>query len=284
MPVNIAASIRQRLLNKAKKESRPFQEVLQYYAMERFLYRVSHSKHVNRFVLKGALMLHIWQIPNVRATMDIDFLGKDSNQAESVTQQMQDILAVDVEPDGLIFEKRLKTETITEEADYHGIRVHIVTYLDVAKIHVQIDIGFDDIIFPQPEKLSLPSLLDLPEPHLWCYSRESVIAEKLEAMYKLGELNSRMKDFYDIWFLARQYTFDRGILKKAIQLTFHKRESVLSTDCIFFSSEFIEKKQVQWAAFKKRLALPHIPDDFSKIIGFLKTFLLPIIQEIKYSE
>ena len=83
MPVNIAASIRQRLLNKAKKEFRPFHELLQYYTMERFLYRVSRSKHANRFVLKGALMLHIWQMPNVRATMDIDFLGKGSNQAEN---------------------------------------------------------------------------------------------------------------------------------------------------------------------------------------------------------
>lgn len=277
---NIVASVRQRLLNKAKEDRRPFHELLQYYAMERFLYRLSSSPCADHFILKGALMLHVWQAPNCRATMDIDFLGKCNNRAEGIVKQIKEVISIEI-ADGLVFDQHVKAETITEEKDYSGVRVRFLAFLDTAKIHMQIDIGFGDLIFPMPEQHYLPALLDLPSPFLWCYSRESVIAEKLEAMMTLGFLNSRMKDFYDVWFLARNYLFNGEMLSRAIQLTFKQRKTEF-TEPVFLSFDFIQQKQPQWMAFKKRLGneVP-IPEKFEEVIKFLKIFLEPMLLALK---
>ena len=277
---NIPASIRQRLLNKAKEENRPFHELLQYYAMERFLYRLSSSPHVSHFILKGALMLHIWQAPNRRSTMDIDLLGKCSNRTEIIIQQIKEIISIEV-ADGVIFEQNILTEFIAEETDYSGVRVQFLAFLDTAKIPMQIDIGFGDCIFPMPEQHYLPTLLNLPAPFLWCYSRESVIAEKLEAMMTLGALNSRMKDFYDVWFLSRQYSFNGETLARAIQLTFKQRKTEY-TEPIFLSANFVQQKQSQWMAFRKRLGNEdYIQEKFEGVVESLKLFLEPILLALK---
>ena len=208
-PKNIPASIRQRLLNKSRAEHRPLNELLQYYAIERFLYRLSKSAHADRFILKGALMLRVWNSPEIRPTMDIDMLGRTANDEAGIIRQIKEILDVVAEPDGIIFNpESIQSERITEDSDYEGIRITFMGELDSAEIHMQIDIGFGDIVFPDPELLSIPTLLDLPEPKLLCYSMESAIAEKFEAMVKLGVLNSRMKDFYDIWLLSRRFDFE----------------------------------------------------------------------------
>jgi predicted nucleotidyltransferase component of viral defense system len=202
---NISASVRQRLLNKAKQDRRPFNELLQYYGMERFLYRLSQSPHARRFVLKGGLMLRVWNVSESRPTMDIDMLGRTSNEPSQIVRQMQEMLALEVEPDGMVFDvASLQTEPITKAADYQGIRVRCLGYLDKARVNIQLDLGFGDVVFPQPETAFLPTLLDYPAPQLLCYSRESVIAEKFEAMLSRGELNSRMKDFYECDSLMRE--------------------------------------------------------------------------------
>jgi len=122
-PKNIPASVRQRLLNRAKNDRRPFNELLQYYAMERFLYRLSQSVHADRFILKGALMLRVWRAPELRPTMDIDLLGRTSNEEADIVAQIRGILTVDVEADGLTFDPdSIRAERITEDADYEGIR------------------------------------------------------------------------------------------------------------------------------------------------------------------
>ncbi len=209
---NIAASVRQRLLNRARSDLRPFNELLQYYAMERFLYRLSKSKYANQFILKGALMLRVWEAPEHRPTMDIDMLGNVSNNQESIRLQIKKILAVDVHLDGLIFDaESVLSQRITEDADYQGVRVRFKGALGTARINVQIDIGFGDIFYPKAKKSELPTMLEYPAPKLLCYSRESAIAEKFEAMVKLGMLNSRIKDFYDIWMLSRQFDFDGSL-------------------------------------------------------------------------
>jgi len=198
---NISASVKQRLLNRSKTDNRSFKvnELLQYYAMERFLYRLSLSRHAQHYILKGALMLRAWNSPEFRSTMDIDMLGKTLNEETNIIVQICDILAVEVDPDGLVFySESIRTERITEDADYEGIRVRFNGFLGTARISMQIDIGFGDIVYPEPEMAELPCMLDFPAPSLLCYSRESAIAEKFEAMVKLGHLNSRMKDFYDI--------------------------------------------------------------------------------------
>ncbi|STX29968.1 Nucleotidyl transferase of uncharacterised function (DUF1814) [Legionella beliardensis] len=276
-PQNVAASIRQRLLNYSKAHQRPFIEILQYYAMERFLYRLSLSPYKDQFILKGALMLRIWNAPISRPTMDIDMLGKTSNEEANIFQQMKEILSLDVITDGLVFDiTSLTTERIKEDADYQGIRVLFKGNLETAKIHMQIDIGFGDIVYPIPEKATMPTLLDLPAPKLLTYSRETAIAEKFEAMIKLGILNSRMKDFYDIWMLSRQFNFTGTELAEAIRLTFKNRGTTLPTKDELFTEQFIQSKQIQWTAFTKRLNQEHIPTQFHEIVADIQSFLSPI--------
>ena len=279
--VNVAASIRQRLKNQSNKDKRPFNELLQYYAMERFLYRLSQSAHAEIFILKGALMLRAWQSPEVRPTMDIDMLGRTSNDEGSIITQIKDIISVESEPDGLIFDTdSIRAERITEDADYEGIRVRFVGSLDGAQIHMQIDIGFGDIVHPEAVMTELPTILDSPIPKLLCYSRESAIAEKFEAMLKLGELNSRMKDFYDVWLLSRQFNFKGEDLTEAIRLTLSHRGTTIPTDITAFSKEFVDAKQVQWAAFSKRLGQEHVPTNFSDIVSAVEAFIQPVASAI----
>ncbi|MGO9529605.1 MAG: nucleotidyl transferase AbiEii/AbiGii toxin family protein [Syntrophobacteraceae bacterium] len=274
---NVPASVRQRLINRAKSDKRPFNELLQYYAMERFLYRLSRSAHADRFILKGALMLRAWRSPEFRPTMDIDMLGRTSNEEAIIVAQIRDVIAVDVETDGLTFDPdSIQSERITEDADYEGIRVRLRGMLDSARVSMQIDIGFGDIVYPEPEELDLPTMLDSPAPRLLCYSRESAIAEKFEAIVKFGVLNSRMKDFYDIWLLSRQFDFDGAKLAEAIRLTFERRRTALSADIEAFNKTFVDSKQVQWTAFWKRLQQDHIPALFNDIVSAMETFLSPL--------
>ena len=277
-PRNIPASVRQRLLNQAKSDRRPFNELLQYYAMERFLYRLSQSSHTDRFILKGALMLRVWRSPEVRPTMDIDMLGRTSNEETDIITQIRDILTVDVEMDGLAFDPdSIQAERITEDADYDGIRIRFLGALGSVRVNMQIDIGFGDIIFPEPEEMDFPTMLNFSAPRLLCYSRESSISEKLEAMVKLDMLNSRMKDFYDIWLLSRQFNFDGAKLAEAIRRTFLQRGTVLPMEIEVFAEPFIVAKQTQWEAFCKRLQQNHVPSSFREIMASVNRFLSPIV-------
>lgn len=276
-PKNISASVRQKLLNRARVDKRPFNEILQYYAMERFLYRLSQSVHADRFILKGVLMLRVWRSPEFRPTMDIDMLGLTSNQEASIVAQLREVMTVDVVPDGLAFEPgSIQSERITEDADYEGIRIRFRGALDSARVNMQVDIGFGDIIYPGPTKSYLPVMLEAPAPKLLCYSRESTIAEKFEAMVKLGRLNSRMRDFYDIWLLSRQFDFDGKKLAEAIRLTFERRGTRIPRRVEAFEPSFSEAKQVQWTAFRQRLQQDHAPKVFSDVVAVVEEFLAPI--------
>jgi hypothetical protein len=278
---NMAASVRAKLLNISRKDNRPFEEVLQYYAMERFLYRLSLSEHSKCFILKGALMLRVWDFPEIRPTTDIDILGVTDNEEQKLLNQIKEVLRVEVEPDGLIFgTESLQTEQITEEADYQGIRVRFTGTLGSAIVRMQIDIGFGDTLYPKPEQQKLPTILDFPAPDLLCYTRESAIAEKFQAMVKLGEVNSRMKDFYDIWMLSQQFEFSGISLLTAIKLTFSNRNTVIPEEISAFTKEFAAKKQIQWNAFRKRLKQEHLPENFLDITKALKIFLEAVAKAI----
>lgn len=176
---NIAASLRQRLLNKARETGRPFSELLQYFAMERFLYRLSKSEHTDKFILKGALMLAAWKAPLLRPTMDIDVLGRTTNDMEAILAIVKDICGVVVQPeDGLVFNAAtVQGERIAEAAEYEGVRVRFRAILDSARIPMQLDIGFGDVVVPEATPTIYPTILDLPAPHLLGYSRESTVAE-----------------------------------------------------------------------------------------------------------
>lgn len=276
---NIAASIRQRLLNLSRAQGRPFQEVLQFYAMERFLYRLSRSKHADRFVLKGALMLQVWASPQARPTLDIDMLGRTDNDVDALVAQFREVINADLgadlgAEDGLIFDRdSLQAETITEDADYEGVRVRGWAELDGARARLQLDIGFGDAVVPEPQSMRYPVLLDLPAPELLCYSRESAIAEKVQAMVALGPINSRMKDFYDIWLLSRKFSFDMKVLVQAISTTFARRHTPIPQRPLFGHS-FADDKQPQWRAFVRRLG-EHVPaeSEFANVLAVLEKFV-----------
>jgi predicted nucleotidyltransferase component of viral defense system len=278
---NVPASVRQRLLNRSRSEKRPFNELLQYYAMERFLYRLSQSEHREKFILKGALMLRAWRSPEFRPTKDIDMLGITSNDESRIVQQIRDIMALDVEPDGLSFDgDSMESEQITEDAEYKGVRVTFLCYLGSAKINMQIDVGFGDVVHPCPEDSNLPTMLDYPQPRLRGYTRDSVVAEKFETMVKRGDLNSRMKDFYDIWLLSRQFEFDTGRLADAIRLTFQKRGTEIPGGLDAFDRGFADAKQVQWVSFRRRLGQDHVPKSFHEIVSVVREFLTPVVASI----
>lgn len=173
--------MRYKLLTLARNTRRPFQELLQYYAMERFLFRLSKSLHTQKYILKCALMLRGLNAPEMRPTKDIDFLGNTSNSEENIVSQMKDILSVSVEaPDGIVFyPDTLKVETITEKNTYEGLRVLFTAELSGARVQMQIDIGFGDVIYPQSSTISFPTLLNTEEPIISSYTKESLIAEKI---------------------------------------------------------------------------------------------------------
>jgi predicted nucleotidyltransferase component of viral defense system len=184
---DVAASVRQRLLNKARESGRPFNEVLQYYAMERFLFRLSKSRHSRRFVLKGALMINVWKGPLSRPTMDIDLLGRGSNAVEDLITTFKEICLISVEPDGLAFDPdSIEGERIVEDADYEGVRIRFRANLGNSRISMQIDVAFGDVIVPSASAANYPSVLDSLPLALHGYSRESAIAEKFQVMVKLG--------------------------------------------------------------------------------------------------
>ena len=275
---NVSASVRQRLLNRARSERRRFTELLQYFAMERLLYRLSKSTHADRFVLKGALLLRVWSETQSRATMDIDLLGNTRGEESVIRAHIRDVLTVDVPDDGLAFDPdSIRTELITEGADYVGVRIRFLGALDTARIHMQIDVGFGDVVYPPPVASDLPTILDFPAPRLLCYSRESSISEKFEAMVKLGTLNSRMKDFYDIRLLAQEFDFDGYKLVTAVRLTFERRGTTLPSEIDAFTQSFIDAKQLQWSAFRKRLHQDSVPSSFGPVVTSVREFLSPVV-------
>jgi len=277
---NIAHSVRQRLLNEAKRTGRLYNEIEQYYAIERFLYRLSQSEHGDKFVLKGALLFTTWHVQRFRATRDIDLLGRLSNSQEGITQVFRDVCGQNVPDDGLIFDpSNVTTAGIAEDAEYEGVRVNVDGRPGTGRVRIQVDIGFSDVIVPASTEIDYPVILDLPSPRLKAYSRESVVAEKLEAMVALGEGNSRMKDFADLWFLSRHFDFEGQLLAEAVRDTFRRRQTPLQTQPTALSPAFarIEAKQAQWKAFFHRSSPEGAPADLAEVINAISAFLMPIL-------
>jgi hypothetical protein len=276
-----SASVYQRLLNEARKIQRPFSEILHYFVMERFLYRLSQSPYADKFILKGALLLRAWKAPFTRPTKDIDMMGLTSNDLGHIMNQIKDICRINIENDGVEFDhESIKGEKITEEANYEGARVVFTAKLGNAEIKMQLDIGFGDKVFPAPQKVKLPVQLDFKEPDLFCYTRESVIAEKFEAIIRFGELNSRMKDFYDIWLLARQFNFNGKNLFQAIKSTFDNRGTVLPSIIILFTEGFIKIKNSMWKAFIEKSKIKGVSENFADVVQYISKFLKPVVNSI----
>jgi hypothetical protein len=279
--INLSASIHQRLLNKAASERRPFSELLQYYANERFLFRLGKSPYSQQFILKGAFVFLAWQAPLTRPTRDLDFLGYTENSVENLVQIVRKICVQPVEPDGVSFDSdSVEGEIINEDADYQGVRIKFHGYLGKARIDLRLDTGFADIVTPRPVELEIPPLLDgIKKPIILAYPPESVIAEKFQAMVELGLVNSRMKDFYDLWFLANSMAFEAVFLHEALTNTFKRRNTVFpQKEPIAFTGEFAALKQGQWEVFLRKNRIVNAPMHLSVVIKKLEVFFKPLIQ------
>ncbi len=256
---NLAASVKARLFNKAKAEGRTFNEVLQYFAMERFLYRLSISPHADRFILKGALMLQVWGGPEARATRDIDLLGRKPASTEECAAMMRDSIDAQVPDDGFRFDaKSVVAEEIRTGERYEGVRVRFEGHLASARVQVQVDIGFGDRVTPAPVRVEYPAMLEFPGPRLFGYTPETTIAEKFCAMVTRDMENSRIKDFYDLWFLAGNRAFRASTIAKAIKTTFSLRGLAIPKEVpTALTAAFGDHpmKKTQWTAFLRKSRL-----------------------------
>lgn len=242
---NLGESIRQRLKNLSEQRNRPFDEILRYYAMERFLYRLSISPHAKKFFLKGGLMLKVWDSLDHRATMDIDLLAKTSNQIHNLHRIITEVSEINCEEDGIAFDtQKLILRNTQTGGDYNGVSSSFSAKLFTTKMPVLIDIGFNDIIIPKPQQIKYPTLLGMPEPTLLGYTLETVIAEKLESVVKLALVNTRMKDFYDLWTILKSYEIKSDKLNLAIQEVFANRKTPLKRP-VAFTAEFYDNRETQ---------------------------------------
>ena len=275
-PKNMAASVKARLLVHAKAAGSTFDQTLTRYVLERLLFRLSVSAHSDRFVLKGAMLLTSWFDDPLRPTRDIDFLGFGDPAPAAMRSVFADILATVVEEDGVAFDPdEIRIKAIREDVEYGGLRLKTVARIDNARVAVTIDIGFGDATTPEPELLNYPVLLDLPAPQLRAYARETVIAEKFQAMVALGLANTRIKDFYDIWVLQKHFVFDGTRLSAAIRATFDRRNTAIPAEPPeAFTASFAEDagKQALWKSFTADL---EAPTDLSVVVAALSDFLMP---------
>lgn len=276
---NMAASVRARLLNRARETRQDFNLVLTRHALERLLYRLSVSPHADQFLLKGALLFDLWfGIPH-RPTRDADFLGLGPAELPHLKGVFKEICAIDT-GDGVMFRPdTVQAAEIRKEANYAGVRVTLLGLIDGARCPIQVDIGFGDAVTPEPEDVQYPVMLpEFDAPKLRVYPRYTVVAEKLEALASLGIANSRMKDYFDLWILSRYTDFDGDTLRRAIRATFDRRKTALPTDAPFgLSDGFAQdtQKQTGWQAFlgKNKIEALSLED----VVATLRNFLLPVI-------
>ncbi len=281
IPRNMAASVRDRLLNIAKQEKLNYDFILLMFMQERFLYRLSISDYKDIFILKGGLIILSALNIKTRPTRDIDFLARNvSNDLEKSRIIFKEIAEIDIN-DGVKYDpESVEVERITEGADYNGIRVKVKAYIGSAKKNLQIDLGFGDTVVPDEILINYPGLLDFDPPNIKVYPLETVIAEKFESILSLSLINSRMKDFYDIYILSKEKNFSGEILFEAIKATLNNRKTNVKEKHPVFGEQFAEDedRNNMWQNYIKKIGKK--PFDFNKVMMRLKKFLLPIYNSI----
>ncbi len=281
---NMAASVRSRLTTLAHIEGEEPEYLLTRYALERLLYRLGRSAYASTFILKGALLFVLWEGHPHRATRDLDLLGFGPHDVTHIEQVFRELCMLPVEDDGLTFlPDTVHARPIREQQEYGGVRVLLQAQLGTARLRVQADVGFGDVVTPDAQTAMFPTLLDLPAPQLRMYPRETVVAEKFEAMVRLGLTNTRMKDFYDLRALAERFAFDGPTLLAAISATFARRDTPIPTSApLALTSEFADDtgKQREWQGFLKRNKFALAGLTLSAVINELRIFLLPIIEAV----
>ncbi len=279
----MAASVRHRLLYKSREKGEDFNFILTRYALERLLYRIGVSEYSEILILKGALLFSVWIHEPYRPTRDMDLLKHGESSPEAIISIFRDICSMSVMDDGLTFDlDSIKIEQIRKDKNYQGQRLLINTYLEKARIRIQVDIGFGDAIVPPAQRCAYPALLDLPAPNVWMYSMETVIAEKLEALVSLGAPNSRMKDFFDLYMMSTLFVIDRKTLCGAIKSTFKRRGTLVPKILpAALGGEFVrmEEKTIQWNAFLRKNGLRNNSLPFPAVMKGLKNYYWPLLQE-----
>ena len=282
---NVAASVRARLLALARERNEPFDLVLTRYASERLLYRLGRSRHRDDFVLKGAALFQFWTGEPHRPTRDLDLLGRGEGSIDRLTRIFREICDQAVEEDGLVFSRdSVRGEEIRERQEYGGVRMLLEARLEAARILVQVDVGFGDAVVPRPAEIIFPVLLaGLPAPELRAYERETAVAEKLQAMVALGIANSRMKDFYDVWVLSRDFAFDGRTLAAAIRATFERRATPPPESPVALSEAFAADpaKRAQWTAFLRRGSVDAGGATLDEVVAALARFLRPVMDAVR---
>jgi hypothetical protein len=280
-PKNLAASVKARLQNEATRRGEDFNLLLLRYGIERLLFRLSQSSHAGRFLLKGAMLFVVWDEKTHRPTRDLDLLGFGPSEKEDLREVFQDLATTPVVDDGLVFDpESVRAEEIREDNAYGGVRVRLMAKLGSAELPVQVDVGAGDAVTPAPETVTFPTLLDFPAPQVRTYPVYTVVAEKFEAMVKLGIANTRMKDFHDVWFLTRRFQLDEVTLRQAIKATFDRRQTALPIWPDPLNDELASDpiKQTQWAAFIRRNGLTGLPAQFREVVVSVREYLGPLLR------
>ena len=278
----LSRSVHTRLIRHARSLGVEMELVLTRYAVERLLYRLSRSPHAERFVLKGALLMLAWLGETVRPTRDADLLGFGDLSDEALANIFREVCAVEVEPDAMTYDQdTIRVAGIRDEDAYGGRRVTLRAQLGSARLRVQVDVGLGDAVSPPPEWLDYPSLLDLPRPRLRAYRPETVIAEKVHAMVLLGINNSRMRDFFDVYTLAKLQSFTGERLAGAMRATFERRRTAIPDKLpMALTPEFAasKEKQAQWRAFLTKNGLSSAPSDLAEVSELLAQFTEPAMK------
>lgn len=284
MSPNPAASIRQRLLNRARQEQVPFDAVLNRFGRERLLYRIGISQYRGQFLLKGAMLFALWYDMPHRPTRDMDLLGFGPGELYVMERVFSEIVQQSVD-DGLRFEPAVQAEDIRKAGNYGGARVLLMASLEQARIPLQVDIGFGDQVTPAAEQIEYPVLLEqLPAPRLGAYPVYTVVAEKLHAIVSIGMVNSRLKDYFDLQVLLEREELDELVLAEAVRRTFAVRSTPLPQEVpLGLSLEFSDdsNKQAQWRAFLKRNELDNVPlsenVSLAEVVDQLRQWLMPVL-------
>jgi predicted nucleotidyltransferase component of viral defense system len=283
-PHNVAASVHARLRNLARERHQDFNVMLILYGLERLLARLSQSRYQDRFLLKGALLFLVWGDRN-RPTRDLDLLAFAQPDVAALEAIFREVCSLpSPEPDGIVFlPESVHGAFIRKEAVYAGIRLKMNATLGTARIGIQVDVGFGDPVRPSPEEICFPTLLDHTEPRLRGYQKETVIAEKLEAMLALGMTNSRLKDYYDLWRLSQGWSFEGRQLRTSVTDTLRKRKTEAPTALPpGLTDEYAQRWGLAWRGLADRFASDDELPPLSAVLGQLRDFLLPVLQAVNH--
>ena len=286
-PRNVVASVQAKLVERSRELGVEHQLTLARFAGERLLYRLSTSEFADRFILKGAALLLLWLGEPIRPTKDVDLLGFGDTSAGALGRVFGALCAIEAADDGLTFlPDSIQVEPIREDQEYGGMRVKLMAMLGNVRIPLQVDVGAGDAVVPPPEIREFPGLLNFPRATLRMYRPETSIAEKTEAMVRLGLANSRMKDFFDIHELASTQAFDGDALRRAVAATFARRSTAIPAERpLALTEEFAvnPQKQAQWTPFVRRTRRPEL-GDLRHIVEKLDAFLWPVLQAVARGE